>query len=52
MISKMTKADHLKVAEVCFRFMEMARAKMMYGNETFWETRMYESLFAWAGWKE
>ena len=48
----MRKSDHLKVAEFCFRYMEVAKTDKSYGNVKFWESRMYESLFAWAGWKE
>ena len=48
----MLKKDHLKVAQMCFNYMEKAKVKHGIGNVAFWETYMYESLFAWAGWKE
>ena len=49
MIPKMTKADHLIVAKRCFDLMQGSEYKR---NRQFWEKWMYESLFAWAGWKE
>ena len=45
----MKKQDHLKVAELCFDFFERSTNKK---NRRFWEIAMYESLLAWAGWKE
>lgn len=49
--SDMRKQDHLRVAEYCFMYMQAAKTDKSYGNQQFWEKRMYESLFEWAGWK-
>jgi len=47
----MRKQDYLRFAECCFMYMQAAKEDKSY-NEQFWEKRMYEALFEWAGWKQ
>jgi hypothetical protein len=49
MIYKMSKKSHLLSAELMFIYMEASKDRH---NRFFWEKFMWESLFAWAGWKE
>ena len=44
----MKKVCCLKVAEMCFEHMNHVEL----GNPEYWESRMYEHLFYWAGYEE
>jgi hypothetical protein len=46
----MTKRDCLWCAKRCFLWMSLPEQSK--SDARYWETRMYEHLFAWAGWKD